>query len=430
MLPKRAKMPISLIAPTKPHRNQQRIRQSKARFKVVSCGRRFGKTDFGKLEIFDRVMRGQKCWWLAPTYTTSNAVWRELLAVFKPILPYCEVDRSQPPFIELPNGGYLSVRSTHKEDNLRGAGLDFVVLDEAAYMSPTVWHGVVRPMLLTTFGSALLLSSPKGQNWFWQVYSLGNDPEETDWENFHFTSYDNAAIEQKRLHAELEKIKRQTPERQWREEYMAEFLSDSGRVFRNVRERAIVPLERVYNASHRYIIGVDWAKDNDYTALVVFDATKNEVVDIDRFHEIGWSFQRGRLVAMIEKWKPAAVWAEANSIGSPNIEALQNEGHPIYPFMTTATSKPPLIEGFGLAIESGKLSLLQGKLYTSDETNEEKLRRHLNAEVMIHELISYELQRLKGGGYRYAAPEGGHDDTVMAGAIAWHGAQAGTLQVY
>jgi hypothetical protein len=423
-------MPISLTLPSKPHLNQRKIRRSKARFKVVSCGRRFGKTDYGKLEIFDRVMRGQKCWWLAPTYTTSNAVWRELLAVFKPILPYCEVDRSQPPFIQLPNGGYLSVRSTHKEDNLRGAGLDFVVLDEASFMSPTVWHSVVRPMLLTTFGSALLLSSPKGQNWFWQVYGLGLDPEESDWESFHFTSYDNAAIAQARLHAELAKIKRQTPERQWREEYMAEFLSDSGRVFRNVRERAIVPLTRVYNPAHRYIFGVDWGRDNDYTVIVVFDASKNEVVDIDRFHEIGWALQRGRLVAMYEKWKPQAIWAEENSFGSPNIEKLQDEGLPVHAFSTTGSSKPPLIDGYALNIENGTISLLQGRLYAHDEPDEETLRRSQNAEVMVHELISYELERLKGGGYRYNAPVGGHDDTVIAGALSWHGAQASSSQIF
>ena len=80
------------------------------------------------------------------------------------------------------------------------------------------------------------------------------------------------------------------------------------------------------------------------------------MVALDRFNQIGWSLQRNRLRALANHWKPKVIWAEINSIGEPNIEALIQEGLPIRGFRTTAQSKPPLIEALALALERGSLS--------------------------------------------------------------------------
>src|SRR5690606_14672560 len=87
------------------------------------------------------------------------------------------------------NGGTVAIRSTHYADNLRGAGLDYAVLDEAAFMSANVWPQVVRPMLLERRGGALFLSTPYGRNWFWELYQLGLDAAQPEWRSFHFTSH-------------------------------------------------------------------------------------------------------------------------------------------------------------------------------------------------------------------------------------------------
>jgi hypothetical protein len=101
---------------------------------------------------------------------------------------------------------------------------------------------------------------------------------------------------------------------------------------------------------------------------------------------------------------------EANSMGSVNIEALQSEGFPVRPFQTTAGSKNPLIEALALAIERREIALLPD-------------------DVLLYELASYTLERLPGGGYRYTAPPGAHDDTVMATALAWHGVLYGGVLI-
>jgi hypothetical protein len=154
-------------------------------------------------------------------------------------------------------------------------------------------------------------------------------------------------------------------------------------------------------AGHHYVAGVDWGRDHDYTVIVIIDVNTQAIVAMDRFNQIGWSLQRGRLKAIVERWRPDVIWAERNSIGEPNIEALQQEGLPVRAFQTTARSKAPLIESLALAIERGHIGLLDDP-------------------VLLGELASYSIERLSGGGYRYGAPSGSHDDTVMATALAWY----------
>lgn len=388
----------------KPHTGQEAILRSKARFKVVACGRRFGKTEAGKLALVAHFLVGGRCWWLAPTYQMASQVWRDLKAICAPVVQarVSEAERR----IDLPNGGMLAIRSTYYADHLRGAGLDLAVLDEAAYMDESVWPEVVRPMLVERGGAALFLSSPNGCNWFWELYRQGLDPANAGWRSFRFTSYDNPLI----APGELDDIQRMTPERVWREEYLAEFVDDEGQVFRRIREAATAPLDAQPAAGRRYIAGLDWGRQNDFTAIVLIDADSREMVALDRFRQVNWALQRARLAALCERWQPVVIWAEANSIGGPNIEALQAEGLPVRPFQMTAQSKGPLIDALALAIEKEDIALLP------DET-------------LLSELAAYTLERLPGGGYRYGAPSGLHDDTVIALALAWHGVQHGGVRL-
>ena len=376
------------------------VRSFSKRFTVVACGRRWGKTTLGKTVILEHALEGnQRAWWLAPTFIMMGQVWRDLKAATRTI-DGTKISESEHR-IDLPGGGMIAVRSSHKPDFLRGEGLDLAVLDEAAYIEPRVWPEIVRPMLATTRGCALFLSTPFGLNWFWDIFRIGLDPEEVDWASFRFATGDNPKI----ARAELESIRRQTAERAWKTEYLAEFSDDSGQVFRGLRAAVRQPaMHYGPRPGHRYIVGVDWGRSQDYTAIAVIDATARQMVALDRFNQVGWSLQRGRLQALAEHWRPQVIWAEANSFGSPNIEALQQEGLPMRSFQTSLSNKSPLIEALALAIERGYLGLLDDP-------------------VLLGELSSYSLERLPGGSFRYGAPPGCHDDTVMATALAWHGVE-------
>lgn len=383
---------VTIELPIRPHVNQRKIIEATARFNVFACGRRFGKTDGAKVKVIMKAPT-QRIWWLAPTYPMTIQVWRQFARIFRdfPGVYINSADR----YIEFPTGGNLAVKSTHAPDNLRGAGLDYAVLDEAAFMAEDVWSKVVRPMLLESEGSADFLSSPNGRNWFWQIYQLGSDPNEPLWESYHFTSYDNPRISP----AEIEDIKRNTPERVFQQEYLAEFLADGGAVFRNITA-CIGDLPTV--ARGHTILGCDWARYNDYTVFYVIDAATRKVLDYDRFNQIDWTMQRDRLLTMARKWNVKEVIAEANSIGEPNIEELQKTGLQVTGFTTTSASKQQIINALALAFEQTDITIP-------------------NDPVLIGELQAYTLERLPSGTFRYSAPSGLHDDCVMALALAWYG---------
>jgi phage terminase large subunit-like protein len=377
-----------------PHPAQSAVLESGTRHRVVACGRRWGKTALGQHEILMAASQNKTTWWLAPTYAMADPVWHALKATraADPRITIHESHRR----LDFPAGGSITIHSTHHPDNLRGAGLDFVVLDEAAFMHPTVWPEIVRPMLLDRKGRALFLSSPNGKNSFWELYQLGLRNART-WRSFHFPTSANPLLDP----ADLEIIRQQTPERIWLTEYLAEFTDDQGHVFRDIRAAATAPLQVDPIPGTRYVVGLDWGRDVDYTALVVIDTDRSAVVHIERFNQTTWQHQRGRILTLYHRWQPHRICAEANAIGSPNIEALQAEGLPIQPFTTTARSKPDLIDSLALALERRDLTL------PPDET-------------LLGELSTYTYQRLPSGTYRYTAPPGHHDDLVIALALAWH----------
>lgn len=386
-----------------PHPGQHEILRHPARFKVVACGRRFGKTETGKILLIERALAGCVGWWISPTYRMADDVWRELKwALDGAIVQKNEEMRR----LDVAGGGVIRVRSGRDPDGLRGAGLDLAVLDEAAYLHPDVWRAAIRPALADRRGEALFLSTPRGRNWFWGVWMNGQSAAHPDWMSWRFPTAANPLIDP----AEIEAARASLPERVFREEYLAEFQDDGGLVFRRVEACATVDVGEQPRAGARYVFGVDWAREDDFTCIAVLDADRRRLVALDRFNEIGWSLQRGRLAALADRWQPEAIWAEANSIGGPNIEALQAEGLPVIPFTTTATSKGPLIEALALALERDELAILRDP-------------------ALLGELGAYRLERLPSGRFRYGAPPGGHDDCVIALALAWHGAQQGGVGI-
>ena len=352
------------------------------------------------MAIVCRTLMGGRCWWLAPTLKMADQVWRDLKHTLGPLTEAQVSETARR--IDLPGGGLLAIRSTHIADNLRGEGLDFAVLDEAAFMNDQVWPEVLRPMLLERRGNALFLSSPNGHNWFWQLYQQGLEAGQQRWQAFHFASRDNPLVAAQ----ELAEIRAGTPERIFRAEYEAEFLAGEGALFQDLRATATAPPDAQPRPQGQYVAGVDWGLSRSYTAIVVLDEERHAVVAWDRFRRMSWTRQQARLQAMHARWGLRLIRAESNSMGSPNIEALQQAGLPLVSFQTTAPSKRALIDALALAIERKQIALLP------DET-------------MLNELASYRAQLLPGGGVRYGAPPGLHDDLVMALALAWHALQHG-----
>ena len=191
------------------------------------------------------------------------------------------------------------------------------------------------------------------------------------------------------------------PAKTFEQEFLAAFVEDAGLVFRGVRGVSTLQ-PGTPDPKHQYVMGVDWARSYDWTVLSVIDATTKQQVALDRFNKIDYAFQLDRLETMATRWHCHSIIAEANSMGTPLIETLQRKGLPVTAFTTTSQSKATVIEGLALAIEKASIGLL------ADETQ-------------MAELEAYDMERLPGGAFRYNAPQGMHDDTVIATALAWHG---------
>ena len=147
-------------------------------------------------------------------------------------------------------------------------------------------HGLRRCVRrwLTRTGRALFISTPKGRNWFWQLWQAATEGGE--WQCWRFSSYDNPT-----LHAARLTPRGQSARAVFAQEFMAEFLEDGGGVFRRVMDATTAKPQERAEPGHDYIVGVDWAKSADFTVLAVLDATAAALVYLDRFNQIDYTLQ-------------------------------------------------------------------------------------------------------------------------------------------
>ena len=382
-----------------PHPGQIAILRHPARFKVVACGRRFGKTETGKILLVERALAGRIGWWISPTYRMADDVWRSL----KASLAGVAIDKSESMRrLELPGGGVIRVRSGHDPDALRGSGLDLAVLDEAAYLHPDVWRAAIRPALADRRGEALFLSTPRGRNWFWSLWMHGQTAAHEQWKSWRFPTTANPLIDP----AEVQAARDQLPERIFREEYLAEFLDDAGGVFRRVDEAATARPDDGPAPGERYVFGVDWARDADFTCIAVLAVGARRLVALDRFNEIGGAC--GRAAALARHWSPGDLGRGQQHRG-PNIRRCSTgpAGHPL----TRRPAAGAADRGAGLALERGELASCPIR----------PRRRAARLSPGTPALGTLPLRRAPGE----------HDDCVIALALAWYGAsQAGTDQFH
>ena len=380
------------------------VARSPARFKVAACGRRWGKTRLGSVMCAKVAADGGRAWWVAPTYKVAQVGWRQIKRLALQV-PGMDINKAELR-ATFPNGGEIQVRSASDPDSLRGEGLDFVVMDECAFIHVDAWQEALRPALSDRKGRALFISTPKGRNWFWRNWQRCLDDHDHEWQGWQLPTADNPFIDP----AEIEAARSMLPERIYEQEYLAQFLDDAGGVFRRVLDAATAEEQDGATGGREYVFGVDWGRSNDYTAIAVLDVTASQMVALDRFNQIDYSLQLARLTALYERFRPRAIVAEANSMGQPLIEQLTAAGLPVVPFTTTNASKQIAVDALALAFERGQLRILP------DPT-------------LIAELQAYEAERLPSGMLRYGAPEGMHDDTVMATMLAWHNPAPAVVEV-
>jgi hypothetical protein len=383
----------------KPHRLQRAIRESGAKRNVISAGRRAGKTTLAAMVAVEKALEKRRVLLASPTQYQADAFWEKCKAwcaepISAGIIKKNESLRS----LEFPTGGRIRAKTAWDADTLRGDYADFLVLDEFALMASDAWDLVGAPMLLDNDGDAWFISTPRRKNHFHKLFLRGQQDDER-WKSWHFTSHENPHLSK----LALDEITQDLTEEGYKQEILAEFLESEGAVFRNIAACLHAPKDVIprNHEGHYIIAGVDWGKHQDFTAISIVCATCKQEVALDRFNQINYTFQRGRLAAIVGTWNVRDIHAELNAMGEPIVDQLQHEGLPVRGFQMTPSSKPPLIESMALAVERGEC-------------------QWLDVPVATVELEAYERKvSPTTGRSAYSAPEGMHDDTVVARALAW-----------
>lgn len=251
------------------HSGHLSVLEDIGRFKVLACGRRWGKTLLTALMALAVLMQPRRrVWIVAPDYALCEKVFRELynilvvqMKLIKPNKPGGGRARNQKGeyYLETPWGSVLEAKSLENPDSLAGEALDLVIVDEAA-INPQIydiWVQMLKPTLMDKEGSAIFISTPRGRNGFYKMFlmgqkgkkqrdgeldilvdeNLGIDDDMTDWSAFRQTSYDNPllASDPDASKREVDKSYREAIQNgkaiQFKQEYLADFEAVSDMCF-------------------------------------------------------------------------------------------------------------------------------------------------------------------------------------------------------
>jgi hypothetical protein len=300
---------------------QQEVFKDPTRFKVVAAGRRCGKS---RLAATTLLIEGLKCpqgsavLYVSPTMGQSRQIiWDLLLDLGREVIQNSHVNNLD---ITLINGARIYVRGADRPDTLRGVSLTYAVLDEVADIKPEAWEQVIRASLSDKKGRALFIGTPKGRNWFYDTFKLGESEEATDWKSWHFTTADNPLIDQ----TEIESAKKTLSSFAFKQEYMASFTNAGSDIF---KEEWIKYGEEPQYGS--YYIAVDLAgfeevskqaanskKRLDETAISIVKVTDEGKWFVEKIEHGRWDIREtaAKILLAIRDYRPLSVGIERGAL--------------------------------------------------------------------------------------------------------------------
>ena len=373
-------MTIEIKLP-KPHAAQRAVLTSPARFRVMMCGRRFGKSLISQNISIENGLANKKVAYITPTYQLGKTFFQEICKILpEKVYKKHETDLT----INFITGGQIRFFTGERLDALRGLKFHLVIIDEASYIANLEdgWLNSIRPTLTDYKGLAIFLSTPRGKNFFYSLYMKGGEP---DWESFKFTTYDNPHIDP----SEIDAAKFQLPNVVFEQEYMANPMENAANPFGSEHINACVK-DGIAGKAEYY--GIDLAKSVDWTVIIGLDKA-GHVVHFERFQK-DW-MQTKETILRLPKNLPIMI--DSTGVGDAIVEELQKKFTQMHGFKFTSTSKQQLLEALANSIQTKTISYPTGLI-------KEEL-----------EIFEY---TFTSTGVRYSAPSGFHDDCVIDLALA------------
>jgi hypothetical protein len=240
---------------------QSEVFQDATRFKVICAGRRFGKSFLSGAEILNAAIgidrntgkpqKRQTIVYVAPTFAMGKQIMFKWLKEYAPKSYIKKINESEL-LIEFRNESMIYIKSSENYNSMRGLSLSFVVLDEVADIDPECWQLVLRPALSDQQGGAIFIGTPKGTNWFYDMYLMGKSGERDTWRSWSYTTLDGGNVPEE----EIEEAKRDMSPRDFKQEYEASFEALSNRVVDLFhREENVKP---VFDTGGELLVGIDF----------------------------------------------------------------------------------------------------------------------------------------------------------------------------
>lgn len=369
------------------HPGQRKIAEDPTRFRVVMCGRRFGKSALGIREACNAAIAGHPVGWFAPSYKLALEAWRELVDRLKPITArLSEQDKR----LELVTGGIIEVWTLDTPDPARGRKYALIIIDEAGIARDLldVWQQAIRPTLVDLGGRALILGTPKGRRHGFVVMFNRGQGEDVDWKAFRASTLENPYIPKE----EVDAARKELPPEIFAQEFEGIPTDDGANPFGIEAVRECVGPQSNYPP---VIYGVDLARATDFTVVCGLDAWMR-VCYLDRW-QLPWAATKEKIAEIVQD-TPCIV--DATGVGDGIVEDLQGMGVAASPYVFTQPSKLRLMQRLIAVFQGAEISIPDGWLQTELETFE---------------------FTFTASGVRYEAPSGFHDDGVMALGLALHG---------
>lgn len=366
-----------------------------ARYGICEASTKAGKTVGCMAWISEQAITGKgdgrEYWWVAPVYRQAQIAYSRMKRALADGIVAHTNDTEN--LIVLWNGAVLRFRSAEKPDNLYGEDVYAIVIDEASRMREAAWHAC-RSTLTATRGPVRIIGNVKGRgNWFYKLARLAQMGE-PDHSYRKITAYD--AIRGGVLDpAEIADAMRTLPEAVFQELYLAEGSEDGENPFGISHIHACKIPE--FSEEKTVAIGVDLGDKNDYTVVVGLDKY-GDMTGIERWRKMGWPVTKERVGKMIGN---TAAFIDETGVGSPIVADIKAVCMSAEGYTFTTKSKQALMIALANSIQDHQIGLVDSG----------------DGKVLIEELEIFEYES-KPTLTIYSAPEGFHDDCVMALALA------------
>jgi len=273
----------------KPHSSQKIFHVSKARFRVVVAGRRWGKSLLAAKEAETMLLLPKtRGWVVSKTYDLGEKVFREIYKTLILKFKLKTIKKSYSPksgsmYLEFPWGSVVEVKSAEHPDSLIGEGLDWVVFDECASCKGLIWEQYLRPTLSDKNGWALFISTPRGYNWLYELWKRGNDPNYPEWESFKFPSWDNPYLSKE----DIDEAKRTLSETVFEQEYGASFNFSLGQVYKEFDTdiHVISEKELFIDPNWPRYRSIDFGYENPFVCLYITVDPEDRVIIYDEYYQ-------------------------------------------------------------------------------------------------------------------------------------------------